>query len=126
MKYRRASVIALLACVFVAGGSIQARSVVSLPTVNSVEEALKLMDAFEGEAENFRIAIPEQLFDIVGANEAAITDHALSRGWVSDGFMRILSYRVYRFKTAGSRPTSCCSRSPKDGLRLNSSVRGPE
>ena len=71
MKYRRASVIALLACVFVATGSIQARSVVSLPTVNSVEEALKLMDAFEGEAENFRIAIPEQLFDIVGANEAA-------------------------------------------------------
>jgi hypothetical protein len=56
------------------------------------------MDSFEGKAEDFRVAIPQRLFDAAGVNAATITDHALRRGWASDGFVEVLTFRVYRFK----------------------------
>jgi hypothetical protein len=103
MKSMRSWTISLFVCAFIITGPLHAHSVVSLPTANSVEEALQLMDAFAGEAEDFRVGIPEQLFDAAGVNAARITDHALSRGWASDGFMQILTYRVYRFKNRSAQ-----------------------
>lgn len=62
------------------------------------------MDAFEGPPENFRVGIPEELFDVAGTDEAAISKHALSRGWITDGYFRVLSFRVYRFEAVEAQP----------------------
>lgn len=119
-KRVRGWTLSLLVCIFFAAGPVQARKVISLPTVNSVEEALKLMDGFEGDADSFRVAIPEQLFDEAGRNAKIITDHALSRGWASDGFMEILSFRVYRYKEAV--PASAAESAPLSGPQACSAL----
>ena len=84
--------------------AVEARTVRSMPTVKSVEEALQYIDAFKGDADNCRFGIPEQLFDPAGVSAARITDRALSRGWEPDGFVVVLDYRVYRFRAIGSQP----------------------
>ena len=96
MKHMFRWTISLLICMVAVSATVQARKVVSLPTVKSVEEALQYIDAFKGDAENCRVGIPEQLFDPAGVNAARITDRALSRGWEPDAFFRVLDYRVYR------------------------------
>jgi hypothetical protein len=93
-----------VACALFVSGTCQARSQVSLPTANSIEEAFKLMDTFEGQPEDFRVGIPEQLFDAAGVNESTIIKHALSKRWGADGYFRVLSFRVYRFKAIDSQP----------------------
>ena len=50
------------------------------------------------------VAIPEKLFDPAGVSAARITDRALSRGWEPDGFIRVLDFRLYRFRAIGSQP----------------------
>jgi hypothetical protein len=102
MKHLLAWPILLVLCVLVAAESVQARKVVSMPTVETIDEALARMDAFEGKAEDFRVAIPQRLFDAAGVNAATITDHALRRGWASDGFAEVLTFRVYRFNSRDS------------------------
>jgi hypothetical protein len=103
-KIRNWTVYFFVTYLFVVSGSLHARSIVSLATADTIEKALQLMDAFKGEAEDFRVGIPERLFDATGVNAAIITDHASSRGWEPDGFMQILSFRVYKFKTIQSEP----------------------
>ena len=89
--------------IFVVMDPVQARTVVTLPTADTVHEVLQLMDDFKGDAKDFRVAIAEQLFDPEGVNVAIIIiDRALGRGWKPDGFTRILSFRVYRFKNIHS------------------------
>jgi len=66
--------------------------------VKSVQEALTLIELFEGDAADFQLAIPEDLLDAVGINLALITDRILARGWQPDGFTQALGFRIYRYK----------------------------
>ena len=72
----------------------------SLPVkpVNSVMEALGLIDSFKGKPEDFRLAIAETLLDPVGMNIAIITDRILGRGWQPDDFTQEPGYRLFRYK----------------------------
>ena len=68
-------------------------------TVCSVQEALDTIDSFDGNPEDFELAIPEALLDAVGINIAIITDRILQRGWRPDGFTQGSGYRVFTYKT---------------------------
>ena len=66
--------------------------------IQSVEEATRLVDSFEGRPEAFQLAVAEALLDPMGINMAIITDRVIARGWQPDGFSQADGYRVYRYK----------------------------
>ena len=66
--------------------------------VKSVEEALRLVDGFQGAPEDFELAFPDSLNDPIGMNMAIIGDRILSRGWWPDGFVQKTGFRIYRYK----------------------------
>lgn len=66
--------------------------------ITSVNEGMRLVDSFVGAPEDFLLAVPETLLDIVGINMALITDRVLARGWQPDGFTQHDGSRLYRYK----------------------------
>ena len=66
--------------------------------IESIEDALTAVDAFEGEAVDFVLPISESLLDPVGINIAIITDKILKRGWEPNGFDQHDGYRNFRYK----------------------------
>lgn len=67
--------------------------------VQDVEQAIMLVEAFSGRAEDFTLAVSDELQDEIGINMALITDHILKKGWEPDGFSQQDGYRLYRYKT---------------------------
>ena len=63
-----------------------------------VDEVLKYVDEFQGEAEELELAISDALQDPIGINMALITDRILKKGWEPDGFEEKDGYRVYKYK----------------------------
>ena len=70
----------------------------TMKPIASVEEGVRLVDSFKGEAQDFELAVPESLLDPVGINMSLITDRALARGWEPDGFVQSDGYRVFRYR----------------------------
>ena len=66
--------------------------------VDSVQEAVQRVTAFEGVASAFQLALSEQLLDPLGIHMAIITDHILARGWQPDGFTQGEGFRTYRYR----------------------------
>ncbi|MFC5740807.1 hypothetical protein [Dyella tabacisoli] len=66
--------------------------------IDSVQDAVQQVAAFEGQASDFRLTISQQLLDPVGINMAIITDHVLKRGWEPDSFLQGDGFRTYRYK----------------------------
>ncbi len=66
-------------------------------TVTSVQEAIHLIDTFDGAPTEFQLLIPDALNDAVGLNMAVITDRVFARDWQPDGFTQGDGYRVYRY-----------------------------
>ena len=70
----------------------------TVKAIGSVQEALALIDAHHGEAEDFTLAVPDSLQDPTGMNMALITDRILARGWQPDGYTSQPGIRLYRYK----------------------------
>jgi hypothetical protein len=68
--------------------------------VADIDDAIALIVAHEGSAEEFALPISDNLLDPAGVNMAVITDRILERGWEPDGFLQKDGYRLYRYKTA--------------------------
>jgi hypothetical protein len=66
--------------------------------LRDVNAALRYVDKFRGAAEDFKLAISDELNDAMGANMAIIGDKILRRGWMPDGFEQRDGHRVYRYK----------------------------
>ena len=66
--------------------------------IGSVQEALKLVDSFSGNPEDFELAVPDALHDAIEINIANITDRILRRGWQPDDVTQESGYRLYRYK----------------------------
>lgn len=66
--------------------------------ITTLDEAMRLVEEFEGVPTDFRLAIDDSLNDIVGVNMALITDRILQRGWEPNGFTQGEGFRVYLYK----------------------------
>ena len=66
--------------------------------IDSIEQARALIESFSREAEDFTLAISDELQDAIGLNMAILTDYILKKGWEPDGFSQHDGYRVYRYK----------------------------
>jgi len=66
--------------------------------VTSIQEALNLVESFEGSPSEFRLPISDNLNDPIGVNMAIITDRILRRGWNVNGFLQKNGYRIYLYK----------------------------
>ena len=66
--------------------------------LTDVHEAMKLVDSYDGEPEDFLLPLSEALLDPVGIYMALVTDRVLARGWEPNGFEQCSGYRVYRYK----------------------------
>jgi hypothetical protein len=69
-----------------------------MKVIYSVQEAVRQVTTFEGDPEDFQLAISEQLLDPVGVSMAIITDYVLKRDWEPDGFSQGDGFRTYRYK----------------------------
>jgi hypothetical protein len=66
--------------------------------VNTVNDALRVIDSHDGLPEEFLLPISEELLDPVGVNMVIICDRILSRNWEPNGFEQRIGFRIYRFK----------------------------
>lgn len=67
-------------------------------SITTLDEAIRLIDAYEGAPQEFLLPIADSLNDSFGVNMALITDKILGRGWEPDGFTQGQGFRVYRYK----------------------------
>jgi len=56
------------------------------------------LESFEGQPDDFVLAISDTLQDPVGIVVAVITDKALAKGWCPASFEQRVGYRLYHFK----------------------------
>ena len=56
------------------------------PPAKTLDKAIAVVRAYEGPAENFKLAIAESLLDEVGMNMAIIGDALIDKGFAPDGF----------------------------------------
>lgn len=66
--------------------------------VESIEEANAMIDAFTGNANDFKLKVSDKLQDPAGINMAMITDTILSKGWEPNGFVQEEGFRIYFYK----------------------------
>ncbi len=69
-----------------------------MEVVNTITDALSLIDSYEGPPEEFLLPISEELLDPVGVNMAIICDRILSKNWEPNGFEQLVGFRIYRYK----------------------------
>ena len=65
---------------------------------NNLNEAVNYIDAFEGNPEEFILAISDDLQDHIGMNMATITDRILAKGWEPNGYEQKNGFRLYLYK----------------------------
>jgi len=66
--------------------------------VNTIADALSIIDSYGGPAEEFLLPISEGLLDPVGVNMAIIGDRILSKNWEPNGFEQQVGFRIYHYK----------------------------
>jgi len=66
--------------------------------ISNIDDAKKVIEAHEGDAEDFELPISEELQDPLGINMSIITDVILARGWETNGFVQNDGYRIYLYK----------------------------
>ncbi|MEE9615032.1 MAG: hypothetical protein V3W31_08830 [Thermodesulfobacteriota bacterium] len=66
--------------------------------VESIEEANAMIDAFTGNANDFKLRVSDKLQDPTGISMTIITDTVLSKGWEPDGFVQKEGFRTYSYK----------------------------
>jgi hypothetical protein len=71
--------------------------------VKNIEDAIQIIDSFEGNPDDFILAISDELQDPLGMNVAIITDSILAKGWEPDGFEQQEGYRIYKYKSFAGR-----------------------
>ena len=63
----------------------------------TLEQALAIVRAYEGPAEDFKLAVSECLLDEIGINMAIIDDALIGKGFAPAGFEQREGYRVYAY-----------------------------
>jgi hypothetical protein len=66
--------------------------------VNTVADALSIIDSYERPPEEFLLPIAEELLDPAGENMAIIGDRILSKNWGPNGFEQQVGFRIYHYK----------------------------
>jgi hypothetical protein len=66
--------------------------------IKSMEEAIALIEAFAGRADDFKLRVSDKLEDPAGIFMAIITDAILGKGWESDGIKQEEGFRAFSFK----------------------------
>jgi hypothetical protein len=62
------------------------------------EDAVRTIREHTGRPEELRLSLSDALLDPVGMNMAIITDAALGRGWMPNGFEQGDGFRTYLYK----------------------------
>ncbi len=70
---------------------------ISMKPVETVYEALQIIDSYDELPKEFILPISNSLQDPVGANMAIIVDKILSRGLMPDGYEQKKGYRLYKY-----------------------------
>ncbi len=65
--------------------------------IESIDEALELINSYSGKVEDFELSISTKLLDNVGVSMAIITDKILSKGWIPQGYREETGKRIYRY-----------------------------
>jgi hypothetical protein len=64
----------------------------------TVQEAITMVNSYEGSAEDFELLIADCLLDPTGVNMAIIGSSLLAKRFLPDGFEQKDGYRIYRYK----------------------------
>ena len=66
--------------------------------ITTIEEAIRVVEEYQGAASDFQLPIADSLLDPAGMNMAIITDKILGKGFMPDGFEQKDGYRLYKYK----------------------------
>lgn len=72
-----------------------------MESLTDIDEALKLVNRYQGPPEHFQLPISDSMNDSLGLNMAIITDAILKRGWWPNGFIQKDGFRVYLYEASG-------------------------
>ncbi len=67
----------------------------------TVDEAIAIVENYQGPAKDFELAIADTLLDPVGVNMAIITNKILTKGFDPNGFEQHEGFRVYKYREPG-------------------------
>ena len=65
--------------------------------ISELDEALRVVEGYNGEPAQFQLPLAEDLHDDLGLNLAIITDSALAKGWTPSDVHQEQGYRVYTY-----------------------------
>ena len=66
--------------------------------ITTIDDAIRIIDEYQGAASDFQLPIADSLLDPMGFNMAIITDNILDKGFIPDGFEQEDGYRFYKYK----------------------------
>lgn len=79
-------------------GLFQFNSVIAVEPFKNVETIVDYIRSFEGNANDLKVPISDEVNDQIGLNMAIITDAILAKGFEPNGFEQKKGYRVYVYK----------------------------
>jgi hypothetical protein len=65
---------------------------------DDVKKAMEFIDSYDGTAEDLGLPISNKLLDPMGMNMAIVTDRILAKGFMPNGFIQKVGYRIYKYK----------------------------
>ena len=69
----------------------------NIDPIYELDEALRVVEGYDGEPAQFQLLLAEDLHDDMGLNLAIITDSALAKGWTPSNVHQEQGYRVYTY-----------------------------
>jgi len=68
--------------------------------IENVDQALAMLEYFDGAASDFDLPLADTLQDKIGMNMTSIEERAAERRWEIAGFEQMPGYRIYHFVDA--------------------------
>lgn len=65
--------------------------------ISDINEAVRIVEEYEGAAGDFELPISDSSNDATGINMAIVGDAILAKGWEPNGFIQKDGFRIYLY-----------------------------
>ena len=71
-----------------------------MQAISDINEAVRIVEEYEGTAADFELPISDSINDAVGINMAIVGDAILAKGWEPNGFIQKDGFRIYLYEAS--------------------------
>jgi len=65
--------------------------------ISDINEAVRIVEEYEGAAGDFELPISDSINDATGINMAIVGNATLAKGWEPNGFIQKDGFRIYLY-----------------------------